>query len=55
MEHIEPLLSENLRSDGKEIEYLVFENDDHDELKYENHVTCYNSKTNFFISHLKPK
>ena len=55
MERIESLLSENLQSDGKEIEYLIFENEGHDILKYENLVTCYNSTTNFFISHLKPK
>ena len=45
---------ENLRSAGKEIEYLMFENEGHDVLKHENRVTCYNAITDFFMKHLKP-
>jgi dipeptidyl aminopeptidase/acylaminoacyl peptidase len=45
---------ENLRSVGKEIEYLMFENEGHDVLKHENRVTCYNAITDFFMKHLKP-
>jgi len=46
-------LVEQLNSDGKQIDYLVFENEGHDVLKYENRVTCYDSITDFFIAHLK--
>ncbi len=47
-------LVENLRAAGKLIDYLVFENEGHDILKYENRVTCYNRITEFFEAHLKP-
>ena len=47
-------LVEDLLSKGKQIEYLMFENEGHDVLKFENRVTCYNSITNFFKKHLKP-
>lgn len=46
-------LVENLRAQGKEVEYLVFENEGHDVLKYENRVICYNKITDFFVSHLQ--
>jgi dipeptidyl aminopeptidase/acylaminoacyl peptidase len=45
---------ENLRKIGKDIDYLVFDNEGHDVLKYENRVTCYNIITDFFIKHLQP-
>ncbi len=45
-------LVEHLRSIGKEIEYLMFENEGHDVLKFENRVTCYNAITDFFKKHL---
>lgn len=38
---------------GKKVEYLMFENEGHDVLKFENRVTCYNAITNFFERHLK--
>jgi pimeloyl-ACP methyl ester carboxylesterase len=44
----------DLRSKGKAIEYLLFENEGHDVLKYENRVTCYNAITDFFKKYLKP-
>ena len=44
----------DLRSKGKDIEYLLFENEGHDVLKYENRVTCYNAITDFFKKYLKP-
>ena len=44
-----------LISEGKEIDYLMFENEGHDVLKYENRITCYNSITDFFIKHLYAK
>jgi pimeloyl-ACP methyl ester carboxylesterase len=47
-------LVEYLRSLGKEVEYLMFENEGHDVLKHENRVTCYNGITDFFKKHLKP-
>ncbi len=47
-------LVEHLRSIGTEIDYLMFENEGHDVLKFENRVTCYNAITNFFKKHLEP-
>jgi esterase/lipase len=47
-------LVEDLRSKGKQIDYLMFENEGHDVLKFENRVTCYNSITDFFKKHLRP-
>lgn len=46
-------LVQHLREIGKTVEYLVFENEGHDVLKFENRVTCYNAITNFFEKHLK--
>jgi dipeptidyl aminopeptidase/acylaminoacyl peptidase len=45
---------EQLRAKGKEVDYLVFANEGHDVLKYENRVRCYNAITDFFKKHLKP-
>jgi len=45
-------LVEHLRTIGKEVEYLMFENEGHDVLKLENRITCYNSITEFFKKHL---
>jgi len=47
-------LVRTLKKKGKPIELLVFENEGHDVLKYENRVTCYNAITDFFVKHLKP-
>jgi dipeptidyl aminopeptidase/acylaminoacyl peptidase len=47
-------LVEDLKSKGKEIEFLVFEDEGHDVLKYENRVTCYNTITDFFARILNP-
>jgi pimeloyl-ACP methyl ester carboxylesterase len=47
-------LVDELRKKGKQIELLVFENEGHDVLKYDNRVTCYNAITDFFTKHLKP-
>lgn len=41
-------LVEYLRGQGKQVEYLMFENEGHDVLKYENRVRCYNAITDFF-------
>jgi pimeloyl-ACP methyl ester carboxylesterase len=43
---------ERLQGLGKEVEYLVFADEGHDVLKYENRVTCYNAITDFFRKHL---
>ncbi|MBM4427249.1 MAG: S9 family peptidase [Chloroflexi bacterium] len=43
-----------LKKKGKPIELLVFEDEGHDVLKYDNRVTCYNAITDFFAKHLKP-
>ena len=45
-------LVEHLRSKGKEVEYLMFENEGHDVLKLENRITCYNAITEYFKQHL---
>jgi pimeloyl-ACP methyl ester carboxylesterase len=47
-------LVEDLRSQGKQVEYLMFENEGHDVLKFENRITCYNAITDFFQKHLRP-
>jgi dipeptidyl aminopeptidase/acylaminoacyl peptidase len=43
-----------LRAKGKEIDYLMFEDEGHDVLKLKNRVACYNAITDFFKKHLKP-
>lgn len=47
-------LVRELKKKGKDIELLVFEDEGHDVLKYENRVACYNAITDFFAKHLKP-
>jgi dipeptidyl aminopeptidase/acylaminoacyl peptidase len=47
-------LVDELRAKGKQIELLVFEDEGHDVLKYDNRVTCYNAITDFFTKHLNP-
>lgn len=47
-------LVEKMRELGKEVDYLMFENEGHDVLKFENRVRCYNAITDFFIQHLRP-
>lgn len=54
VEHESRDLVEHLRSKGKQVEYLVFENEGHDVLKYENRIACYNAITDFFKKHLHP-
>ncbi|HEU0295694.1 MAG TPA: prolyl oligopeptidase family serine peptidase [Anaerolineales bacterium] len=43
-----------LKEKGKDIELLIFEDEGHDVLKYENRVRCYNAITDFFARHLNP-
>ncbi len=47
-------LVEHLQSIGKEVDYLVFEDEGHDVLKYKNRVKVYNTITDYFIQHLEP-
>ena len=47
-------LVRQLKAQGKDLELLVFEDEGHDVLKYENRVTCYNAITDFFAKYLKP-
>ena len=47
-------LVNQLREKGKDVELLIFEDEGHDVLKYENRVTCYNAITDFFAKHLNP-
>jgi dipeptidyl aminopeptidase/acylaminoacyl peptidase len=45
-------LVEHLRSLGKTVDYLMFEDEGHDVLKFVNRVNCYNRLTEFFLEHL---
>ncbi len=47
-------LVEELRAQGKHVEYLVFENEGHDVIKFENKVKCYTEIVRFFSKHLRP-
>jgi dipeptidyl aminopeptidase/acylaminoacyl peptidase len=42
-----------LRSRGVPVEYLVFEDEGHDVIKFKNRVACYSRITSFFLEHLK--
>ena len=45
-------LVEELRRTGKEVDYLVFEDEGHDVLKLQNRVRCYDAITSFFSQRL---
>ena len=45
-------LVDELRSQGKDIEYLVFDDEGHDMVKHENKVTAYAAILNFFRERL---
>jgi dipeptidyl aminopeptidase/acylaminoacyl peptidase len=47
-------LVEQLLRNGKSVEYLLFNNEGHDVLKYENRVRCYQEITAFFKKTLHP-
>ena len=47
-----PDLVEELRGAGKDVDYLVFEDEGHDVLKLANRVRCYDAITGFFSRHL---
>lgn len=48
-------LVEELRSQGKTVDYLMFPDEGHDVLKHENRVRVYNAMTDFFQEYLRPK
>lgn len=43
---------DQLQAQGKEVEYLMFPDEGHDVLKYDNRVLCYTTITEFFRKHL---
>lgn len=47
-------LVERLRGQGKDVEYLLFDNEGHDIIKYENKVRCHNEIVRFFRRLLEP-
>lgn len=47
-------LVKQLRAMGKELELLIFEDEGHDVLKYDNRVRCYTAIVDFFSKHLNP-
>lgn len=47
-------LVDELKLKGKNVEFILFENEGHDVLKYENRVRCYTGITEFFVKHLHP-
>ena len=47
-------LVRELKAQGKKIELMIFENEGHDVLKYENRVACYQAIADFFVEHLRP-
>jgi len=47
-------LVDRLRGLGKDVEYLVFDDEGHDVLKLPNRVRCYDAITSFFSQHLDP-
>ena len=42
----------DLRKRGLQVDYLVFEDEGHDVLRFKNRVTCYSKITEFFLKHL---
>src|SRR5262249_62026373 len=45
-------LVENLRGLGREVDYLLFDDEGHDVLKLANRVRCYDAIVGFFTDHL---
>ena len=45
---------EQMQARGKQAEYLLFADEGHDVIKFNNRVTCYNAITDFFKKYLKP-
>ena len=47
-------VAESLKTNGVDVEFLVFEDECHDVIKIKNNVACYTKITDFFTKHLKP-
>jgi dipeptidyl aminopeptidase/acylaminoacyl peptidase len=47
-------LVEQLREQGKRVDYLMLPDEGHDVLKFDNRVRVYNAITDFFKEHLRP-
>jgi pimeloyl-ACP methyl ester carboxylesterase len=47
-------VADSLRANGVETEFLVFEDEGHDIMKFKNKVVCYTRITDFFKKHLSP-
>jgi dipeptidyl aminopeptidase/acylaminoacyl peptidase len=47
-------LVEAMRAQGKDVDYLMFEDEGHDVLKLPNKVRCYEAISEFFREHLRP-
>jgi esterase/lipase len=45
-------IAADLRKRGVQVDYLVFEDEGHDVLRFKNRVTCYSRITEFFLKHL---
>ena len=45
---------ESLRANGVNVDYLVFEDEGHDVIKFKNKVVCYSKIVEFFKKHLNP-
>ena len=45
---------ESLRANGVETEFLVFEDEGHDVIKFKNKALCYTKIVDFFKRHLNP-
>ena len=54
LEALSKEVAENLRANGVETEFLVFEDEGHDVIKFKNKVLCYTKITDFFKKHLNP-
>jgi dipeptidyl aminopeptidase/acylaminoacyl peptidase len=48
-------LVDSLKAQGKKIDFILFEDEGHDVLKFKNRVRCYEAITEFFIKTLKPE
>ena len=47
-------VAENLDANGVDVEFLVFEDEGHDVIKFKNKVLCYTKIVDFFKTHLSP-
>jgi dipeptidyl aminopeptidase/acylaminoacyl peptidase len=47
-------VADSLRANGVETEFLVFEDEGHDVMKFKNKIVCYTKITDFFRKHLSP-